>query len=254
MFAEDYTTLMEEFASHGYVVAAISHPGINLVAYPDGAIGTEWTGWRAPQGLSMSLEPDSLRLSWQFFRSRDLYLAADVRFVIQSLESPDMSPFAVALDTSKVGVLGHSTGGAVAAAAASDADRTGIRALLVYDVILPGALFDAPIPVPFMLMRTSATNYPPGWSELQVETFSHLASDGFDVRVLGASHQSFSDRLLLAARTPDARVALEIHLKRIAEYSLAFFDRYLRRRNTALLDVSSSGSSGVEVKHYSKRP
>ena len=247
MFAEDYTALLEDIASHGFIVAAIAHPGVNLLAFGDGSISGEWPGWRPPRTLSMSLEPDSLRRSWRFFKARDAYLAADVLFVIRRLMTPGATPLWESLDTARVGVFGHSTGGAVAAAAATADERTPIRALLVYDVILPGALYDQPIPWPFMLMRTTATHYPKGYTERQLETYGHLAADGFDVRLLGAAHQSFTDRLVLSARTVEGADSAALHLRLIGEYSTAFFARYLKLESVPLLDDTTRVRTGLTL-------
>ncbi len=247
MFAEDYTALCEDLASHGFVVAAIAHPGVNLLAFGDGVVGGEWPGWRPPRTLSMSLAPDSLRASRAFFKARDAYLAADVLFTIRRLLTPGTTPFWEGIDTARVGVSGHGTGGAIAAAAANADERTPIRALLVYDVILPGTLYDQPMPVPLMVMRTTATNHPPGWTERQLETYGRLANEAFHVRLLGAVHQSFSDLVVLGARTLEAADSAALHLRLAGEYASAFFTRHLKLESVPLLDDTTRVRTGITL-------
>lgn len=249
-FRADYTALYEDLASHGYVVAAVSHPGITSMSLGSGRIAAEWRGWRPPPGLSMSLEPDSLRVSSRFFaETRDRFAVGDVRFVLDQLQELDRGGgdrrFAGRLDLGRVGALGHSTGGAVVAAAAQADPR--IRAVLVYDVILPRLLFEERLNVPLMLFRTDDTRYPPGWSELQVETFAHLDAGGYDVLLRGGGHNSFSDRALLSpTRFPyrlDPRRATEV----IRRYTRGFFDTHLLGKPPSLLVDGESDEVRVAV-------
>lgn len=86
VFRADYTSLYEDLASHGYLVVAVSHPGITLMSLHDGRLATEWRGWRPPPGLSMSLDRDSLRASMEFYaKTRDTYASGDIRFVLDRL-------------------------------------------------------------------------------------------------------------------------------------------------------------------------
>lgn len=243
MFRADYTALYEDLASHGHVVAAISHPGITLMSLDDGRVGTEWSGWRPPPGLSMSLERDSLRVSAEFFaRTRDTYSVGDVRFVLDRLRDLDRGSdggrFAGRLDVGRVGAFGHSTGGAIVAAAAYADPR--IRAVLVYDVILPRILFGEELGVPLMLFETDDTRYPPQWHQLQGETFDHLRDRGYEVVLRGGGHNSFSDRALLSpSRYPyglNANRAMEV----IRLYTRAFFDAHVRERPSGLLREENS--------------
>jgi predicted dienelactone hydrolase len=237
MFAADYTLLLEDLASHGYVVAAIAHPGTSLVAFADGSFGVE-SAWRPPSTISRSLELDSLRVSWAFFRARDAYMAADIHFAVRSLADAHRSPVAGIIDTSRIGFAGHSTGGSVATTAAMKYDVRH-EAVIVYDVILPGVLFDGPLLTPLMLFRTTAANYPPGWAERLLSAFDGMRADGFDVLIEGGTHQGFSDRAVLAASDAGTRTAALRQFQATLAYSLAFLDHYLKGRSASEISDSA---------------
>jgi dienelactone hydrolase len=242
-FRADYTALYEDLASHGYVVVAVSHPGITLMSLTDGRIGREWSGWRPPPELSMSLERDSLRKSAEFFaRTRDAYSAGDIRFVLDQLRALDLGAadgrFTGRLDFARVGAFGHSTGGAVVVAAALTEPR--IRAVIVYDVILPRLLLGEELDVPLMLFGTDDTRYPPGWHALQTETFTHLRPRGYEVTLRGGGHNSFSDRALLTPSRYPYRLTAAQATDAIRLYTRAFFDTHVRGRPSALLEAGTS--------------
>jgi len=246
MFAADYTLLLEDLASHGYVVVAVAHPGTSLVAFADGSFGVE-SAWRPPPTISRSLELDSLKMSWDFFRARDAYMAADIRFAVRSLADAHRSPVAGIIDTSRIGFAGHSTGGSVATTAAMTYDVRH-EAVIVYDVILPGVLFDGPLVTPLMLFRTTAANYPPGWAERLLSAFDGVRAAGFDVLIEGGTHQGFSDRAVLAASDTSTRTSALRQIQAAVAYSVNFFDRYLKGRSGS--DISDSARQsryGVRV-------
>ena len=93
------TGVAEELASHGYVVVSIDHPGeTSEVEYPDGRLRTiELTG----------LPTDPV-----LFRNLMTTRFADIRFVIRQLPT-----LPVKVDLRRIGIYGHSAGGATAAQA-----------------------------------------------------------------------------------------------------------------------------------------
>lgn len=105
-----YHALLEDLASHGYVVAAIEGPyNPRAVKLPDGRVLGNLTpaerGW--PQ-------PANAQEEQRFYRERVEHMARDMSFVIDQLVALDRGPgrFAGRLDFARgVGAVGHSRGG-----------------------------------------------------------------------------------------------------------------------------------------------
>jgi hypothetical protein len=108
-----YHALLEDLASHGWVVAAIDPPyNARAVRFPDGRI----LGGLAP-GARGWPQPRSRDDEMRFYRERVEHLSNDISFVIDQLTALDMAsgPFARRLDLAAgVGALGHSRGGQAA--------------------------------------------------------------------------------------------------------------------------------------------
>jgi hypothetical protein len=115
-----------------------------------------------------------------------------------------------------------------------------IRAVIVYDVILPRLLFGEALAVPLMLFGTDDTRYPPGWHALQTETFTHMRSTGYEVILRGGGHNSFSDRALLTPSRYSYRLKADRAMEVVRLYTRAFFDTHVRERPSSLLNAGAS--------------
>ncbi|MGH7615539.1 MAG: alpha/beta hydrolase family protein [Gemmatimonadales bacterium] len=110
-----YHALIEDLASHGYVVAAIEGPyNPRAVQLPDGRVlgnlAPDGRGWPAPR---------SGEEYQRFYTERVAHMARDFTFVIDKLTTLERGDgrFAGWLDLSRgVGAVGHSRGGHAAAA------------------------------------------------------------------------------------------------------------------------------------------
>lgn len=113
MKALTYHALLEDLASHGWVVAAIDPPyNARAVRFPDGRVlgnlQPAERGWSQPRNREESL---------RYYQERIVHLSRDVSFVMDQLNALDRGegPFARRLDLLRgVGVFGHSRGGQVA--------------------------------------------------------------------------------------------------------------------------------------------
>jgi len=108
-----YTTLLEDLASHGYVVAAIEPPyNAPAMQFPNGRtigrLAPADRGWEEPK-----TRDDQPRIYEQMV----LHWARDMSFVldrITELNKASQSLFADRLDVARVGAFGHSRGGQAA--------------------------------------------------------------------------------------------------------------------------------------------
>ncbi|MDQ3802182.1 MAG: hypothetical protein M3384_22370 [Acidobacteriota bacterium] len=268
-----YSFLIGELVSRGYIVAAIDHPfDARGVILSDGsAIGfadEKWSKIRPPAPVSPVAPEPALSDYERFYRERVKVRAADASFVLNQLEkmNSDQSGtiFGGRFDLNRAGVFGHSVGGVMA----GEVCRSDIRfkACLNLDGMTrqgPFYLDDSgkSFVQPFMIITKPFS--PPDemlkswklsrqrWQEMKEEferkIYSSVESGSRRVVVKGATHQSFSDDPMLIALLTGAP-EIEKHrriLKIINDYTLAFFDKYLKNNNVALLDKFSADNPEV---------
>ena len=264
MIKEVYAAQLEEYASHGYVVAAVSHTYDAIVAVFPGGRSIAYSSKRWPAIPSLEGEANLNQLEWH---------ANDIRFVLDELTHLNKAsayPFAGHVDLSRVGAFGHSLGGLVAAHACQIDSR--LKACLNED----GEVAKRPFYLDnrgwgmdqaFMLIARSSPTAPPSdaelaamkltgeravqiMSELQNYQDTALRSTGKgSYRVLLASktitHADFSDLPLIGAH--DSAEA-EMHgrvLQEVRRYTRAFFDQYLAGVDSPVLR-QRPGSEFVE--------
>jgi hypothetical protein len=248
-----YTALLEELASHGYVVVGVAHPheALPVTAYADG--GVRWFNAASVGGaLGLSKRPHAEDVG-----ERGAVLdekAADLCFVADRLRRPDAGPAHLAgrLDPERVGVLGHSFGGGAAQRAC--ARDPGFRA----GADLDGGLWLEPAEValtqPFLLLFGEHPEYVQPCAEsvrqgtfaneeyceqdraLQVGAWQALwerAHPGVSIKVSGALHTDFMDWQLLplwpwsvGRRRRGAVEGRRLH-RLVSDTVLAFFAEHL---------------------------
>jgi len=225
------TALAEDLASHGYVAAGIDHTyESSATAFPDGRVTT-------------CLAREAPRRGPAFWEKVVTGRGADVSFVLNELTGTHPAwPGAELIDPSRMGMAGHSVGGAAAIAAMLADSR--IQAGIDMDGATHAPIPDRGLSRPFLFLGKQA-NYTPG-GEGSVTTWERdwelLTSWKQWLLIAGAVHASFTDLALLAdqlgldigAGLPGAR-SLDI----TRAYVRAFFDQHLRGQPQALLDQPS---------------
>lgn len=252
-----YTALMEELASHGYVVAEISHPGLAHVAYPDGRVLKRYPRLYdpKPEGWDEQLSEESLialrRAVYDgYYDESSEYLRADVSFVIDKLEAlaqgegEDGFEGKLALD--KIATWGHSHGGNVAVEACARDAR--VKACLNMDGSAFGRTRENGLRRPFMLFRPAFINdgWPRGLSQEQI--LGSIKADAFEVNIVGAEHRSFMDSRFLFPRTQQSSARPRRVLHITSQYGRAFLGKYLSGHASRLLDGPSPEFSDVLLK------
>jgi predicted dienelactone hydrolase len=240
------TVLIEELASHGYLVVAIDHThDADQVEFPGGRVET----FAITGDVDDALIGKALAVR-----------TADTRFVLDQLtalnagHNPDAgrrrlpSSLTGAFDLPRTGMLGHSLGGATAAAAMG-ADRR-LRA----GVNLDGSLLSpatAGTDRPFLLFGSDPGPGPedPSWEQFWASQHGWKR----ELALMGATHTSFAD---LETLLPQAAPALGITPSQVTQaigaldpyraihaqrgYVRAFFDLQLRHHDNHLLQAASS--------------
>lgn len=223
------TSLAEDLASHGYVVAAIDHTyETYAIEFPDGRIATCAT-------CAIDDDQDT------FFPKLFQVHAADVSFVLNELTGAHRAWSGSRLiDATRIGMAGHSAGGAAAFSAMLADSR--IDAGIDMDGTTYDQLPDSGLSRPFMFLGTQA-EHSPGQDSTWDHDFSRLTGWRRWITVAGTIHNSFSDYqaftdeigLDLGGTTTGLR-SIEITRR----YDLAMFDLHLRHIPQPLLDSASA--------------
>jgi predicted dienelactone hydrolase len=185
-----YTSLAAGLASHGYVVLCMDHPyEASITELADGKLAT--TIENHQKG-----DPDLMK----FMKNRLDTRVADVQFVLTQLEkqnSLDSGLFS-AIDLNRIGIAGHSLGGATGAVAMARDSR--IKAAVNIDGTLYGTLPEPNGPHPFLLLESNKSE--PGHF-VRYEAGNQLLfkqfGGGYRYEITAADHYSFTDAPLLFA-------------------------------------------------------
>jgi hypothetical protein len=204
------TSIAEDLASHGYVAVAVDH-----------------THQRGPRDQAFWVKVVTDR-------------ASDVSSVLDELLGADPSwPGAALIDPDRIGMAGHSAGGAASIAAmladprilaGSDVDGS-------TDPLIP----DTGLARPFLFLGRDG-QYSPGdgpAADTWARDWPLLTGWKRWLVVAGAAHQSFTDVGLLADQLgiPFGAQALALRTMAITRaYLRAFFDQHLRGQHRALFD------------------
>jgi dienelactone hydrolase len=258
-----------ELASHGYIVASIDHTyQAFYTSFADGEsvpVSTKFLNDaikvqedRLPVGETFKITHD-----WMDLRT------SDIKLVIDSLKSEEFEGSSTVLkghmDLTKIGLFGHSLGGAAAAQVSRDSDD--IKAVIVIDGTMIGDIIginsdnteivtNESFTKPLMLMYGSLfqeseakeTAYLPN-----VNAFNNATDAAYSLCIKGSGHLNFTDlprispllSKMLGVGSIDSLECIKI----MNAYSLAFFDKHVKKQSSSLLD----GTAGYIEVEFDKR-
>ena len=283
-----YTAQYEDFASHGYLVAAVAHTfDTHVVVFPDGRVITAAPA--RPDTMALDRSIPAWRHQLERERRSEAYVqriiqveADDIRFVIDQLTryayDPALgAPFFRRANLNAIGALGHSAGGEAAARACQLDAR--IRACLNQDGVMHNLPFardtaGRTMKQPFMYISREYKRPPLSDSQLsvmemtraQADSVFHAIATGQDelladmpagayrvtLTVPGMTHMSFSDEPLIEASGDSVKTANALlALRIVGTYSRAFFDHTLfGKPASALGHPNPADSAFVRVERF----
>ncbi len=221
------TFLMEDLASHGYVVLAVEHPYTAILTIF--ADGSEAPFLRA--ALPGSDTAEELAASQRTVEQ----WVEDVRLVAAALDFGAIPTFSGRLALGTVGVSGHSTGAASALQLCSDWDRCG--AVVALDAWLEPMSDSAvergsAVPTLFLSSDPAMTVFEAPNSARFDQIFASLRGEALALEIEGTGHHDFDDT---GTFSPLARVIgyskgpirIDRAYQVIRSYTEVFFDRHL---------------------------
>jgi hypothetical protein len=205
----NYTSIIEELASHGYIVVGMSHPfNTSVISFPDGRYITERSsGVARPSGM----EDEAVKM----------VLGQDVHFVIDQVEQLNVSDnnFKGRIDLDRIGMLGHFYGGLISVLSTASDPRIKAGASLEIDPMMQMASPNKP----FLYIGVGAA---PQKSQQTKDSYwvysNHMTIGSFGDFGWLNSYQSLDPDEKYSGDLAPAR-----NLQIINSYLLAFFDHYL---------------------------
>ncbi len=266
-----HTSHAENLASHGYIVASIDHTYSTFATV-------------FPDGRTTTMETDEYLIRDTVYRDKvGKVWTDDVTFTIDQFEQMNAGTgkyttlFKGKLDLNRIGIFGHSYGGAAAYDSSYDARITA-------GINLDGGLYNyhrmPALTKPFMFMFSESTfdhfdkvrqhyvytdeelkdmgatreeiEVESRDAEIEVEHIRHVAKhDGHVMYVEGTKHYNFADVQFLTPILQQIGLTGNMNPKRAATiinmYTLNFFDQYLKNKDGSLLEGVNSEYPEVKV-------
>lgn len=232
------TGLAEELASQGFIVAAVDHTYEAPVRFPDDRV----TGCATPAPCAFSTKADLQRV----VESR----AKDVSFVLDELTGPRPSwSGAEFIDSSRIGMAGHSLGGAAAAETMVTDSR--VDAGVNMDGTHYASESVSGLDRPFLFFG-NGLRFDPAFDPSWEQTWPQLSGWKRTLLTRESGHASFTDLPLLvdqlgirdeyppeSARTNLGSIPSERSTKITRDYLTSFFELHLKDQPTRLFDEPS---------------
>jgi predicted dienelactone hydrolase len=193
--SSDYTSIAEDLASHGYVVVSMDAPYRTVVtAFPDGRV--------ALRNAQSDFDSMPYAAAEKAATQAMGVWVEDVKFVLQRLKELNLHDpsrrFEGRLDLEKIGIVGHSLGGATAAQFCHDDAQC--KAGIDIDGIPFGTVVQESLHQPFFFIlsdhRKESGPEAPVVEEKMESIYNKLPADTrWQVMIDGANHFSFSDQM-----------------------------------------------------------
>ncbi|MDG6219110.1 MAG: hypothetical protein QCI00_06690, partial [Candidatus Thermoplasmatota archaeon] len=237
-----YTSFIDDLVSHGYIVVSMNHPYVSgITVFPDG------------RAVYLADRPGNFSESFEFLKQSQRTVIEDALFTLDFVEELHRTDPVLSgcFDVSRVGMFGHSFGGAATMSCCYEDER--IQAGFTLDGVVYDEFLTGPIATPFLLMcaenRFNHSSYDHVWNQ--------FFSDAYQIGIIGSTHYGFTDvGVLLSHMMPLIPASIlgfgtvnPIHLIRITRlFELAFFDVFLKEYDKEMLTDLFNEFSDVMVK------
>jgi dienelactone hydrolase len=240
----DFTTLAEDLASHGYIVVGFDAPYRTfVVVLPDNSVVA-----RPPANDPENLEAEQAN---RLINKLLPMWTSDTAFVVSQLEhlnaADPSGKFTGRLDLQRLGMFGHSFGGATALQFCHDDPRC--KAGIDIDGAPYGSVVQEGLKQPFLFIFSDHSRELSDPASKQIladfqSLYDHLPNGRLLITIRRANHFSFSDQMLVKSQYVigllrlfgigglDGRRGLAI----TAEYVHTFFDVHLKDARAGLLN------------------
>ena len=273
-----YSAIIEEMASHGYVIVGINHTyDAPITVFSDGRVIPA-----SPQFMEgVNSRAGLMEESFQFRAAVADYKTADIKFVADQLENINegSSVLAGRLDLTALGVFGHSLGGNAALEFCRKEDDR-CKVAINFDGANWNKVGKVGLKKPAMIIAAEHPEFSLPCDEMVIAKFfpsiewckeerlliSHgwqiivdQATPGYVLTILEAKHTNFAD-IQFADLPPDSpfRVVIgaakpELIWRITCDYLLAMFDTYLKSKTPSpLLDGSQKPYLEVMLGRFSR--
>ena len=228
-----YTTLIEDLASHGYIIFAITPTYSSAVVFPDGRVVEATPAGKLDTNENPQAAANQLVMVW----------SQDVIFVMNQLDRLNTTPgnmWSQRLDLARLGVFGHSFGGATAAQDCHMDMRC--KAGINIDGDFAGDVVQTGLDKPFMVIQ----------HDIQAILRTVPRGASYHISIKDTEHFNFTDyavhfspllHVLGLLGSIDGQRGLQI----TRAYVRAFFDTFLNNTPSPLLRNSASAYPEVQL-------
>jgi dienelactone hydrolase len=221
----------EELASHGYIVVSVDHEDCHATVFPD------------DRGVRY-FSPGSIG-ELALFQSR----TNDVQFLLGELQRIDSSDPLLkgSLDLDRLGIMGMSAGGRIAAETGREDSR--IKCVALLDAYIPddpsgATLYNKGLPKPFLAMNNTLLDHGLGdFAPGNQRLYTLATNDAILLKIKNAGHFTFTDfawKVELTSSSRRGAMAINACL-------LSFFNKYLQGRDDGLLSGPNSPPDWPEI-------
>ena len=224
-----YTTIAEELASHGFVIAAVDMPQIGYVFYQDGMVIKPSSKFKPPRGM-MGGPYEKVDT---FFEEPTELGFKDLTFAYQKITDLNTSDpnnrFTGKINLNSIGIFGHSLGGRIAGKFA--VENKNVKAYISMEGIPPREIrYEGKMNIPVAMLCSSGT-----WPYAKENYFSLInnrSSPVFMIELIEFGHNSVTDNPYIYPGSFNYKINAKLGLELSRNIVLNYFDSIFYNKKT----------------------